>query len=235
MIILHFLTFDLLCKMHPLVNFHSNDHIVYWAAITGGHFLLLHAGEFTLCPNEHFNPSCNLALGDITSHLSLDGQHYSMVHVKRSKTDQRHQGVTLYISHSNHSFCPACAMNSNLALQWSRPTLSERSPLFLLQKNQALTRQRVVTFVSYLVRLFGVDRTAFCGHSFRIGGVSSASLAGLAVYEIQMLGCWKTDCYKTYINSPLNALLQFPQCIAKTASITYQYANPYYYQNNQNA
>ena len=86
--------------------------------------------------------------------------------------------------------------------------------------------------MSLLLRLVGIDLTAYSGHSFRIGGATSASLVGLKDYEIQMLGRWKSDCYKTYVRSPLNVLLQFPQRIAKTASITYQYANPYY-QNTQ--
>ena len=121
-------------------------------------------------------------------------------------------------------------MKSNLALQRSRPNMSEESPLFLLENNQALTKQQLVTLVSHLLRLIGVDPTAYGTHSFRIGGATSASLAGLADYEIQMLGSWKSDCYKTYVRSPLNVLLQFPQrTSAKTASITYQYANPYYH------
>ena len=147
------ITFDLLCKIHPFVNFPSNDDIVYWAAITFGHFLLLRTGEFTLCNKEHFDTSRNLALGDVTSQQSPDGQHYWMVHIKQSKTVQRRQGVTLYtcMSHTNHSACPACAMKSNLALQQSRPNMSEDSLLFLLENNQALTRQQLVTFVSHLL------------------------------------------------------------------------------------
>ena len=43
----------------------------------------------------------------------------------------------------------------------------------------------------------------------------------LADYEIQMLGRWKSACYKTYVRSPLNVLPQFPQRIAKTALIIY--------------
>ena len=51
------------------------------STITCDHFLLLRAGEFMLCNKEHFDPSCNLALGDFTSHQSprqsalLDGTH----------------------------------------------------------------------------------------------------------------------------------------------------------------
>ena len=81
------ITFDLLCKIHPFVNFGSNDDIVYWTAIICGHLVLLRAGEIMLRTKERFNPSRNPALGDVTSHQSLGGQHYWMVHVKPSKTD----------------------------------------------------------------------------------------------------------------------------------------------------
>ena len=70
------ITFDLRCKIHLFENFRSNDDVVYWAAIICGHFLLLRAGEFTLRNKERLDPSRNLALGDVTSHQSLDGQHY---------------------------------------------------------------------------------------------------------------------------------------------------------------
>ena len=73
------------------------------STITRGHFLLLRAGEFMLCNKEHFDPSCNLALGDFTSHQSPGSQHYWMVHIKQLNTDQRHQGVTLYVSHTPFS------------------------------------------------------------------------------------------------------------------------------------
>ena len=115
-------------------------------------------------------------------------------------------------------------MKSKLPLQRSRPNMSEESPPFLLENNQALTKEQLVTFVSNLLRLIGVDPAAYSGHSCRIGGSTSASLAGLADYEIQMLGRWKSDCYKTYVRSPLNVLLQFPQRMAKSASIAFQYA-----------
>ena len=78
-------------------------------------------------------------------------------------------------------------MKSNLALQRSRPNMSEESPLFLLENNQAPTKQQLVTFVSHLLRLIGVDPTAYGTHSFWIGGATSASLAGLADAKFK---CW---------------------------------------------
>ena len=98
------ITFDLLCKIYLFVNFRSNDDIVYWAAITCGHFLLLRAGEFTLRSKERFDPSRNLALGDVTSQQSPDGQHYWMVHIKQVENCQRRQGSDpLYVSHKPFS------------------------------------------------------------------------------------------------------------------------------------
>ena len=94
--------------------------------------------------------------------------------------------------------------------------MSEELLLFLLESNQALTRQQLVTFVSHLLRLIGVDPAASSRHSFRISGATSPSLASPADYHIQMLGYWKLDCYKTYVCSLLNVLLQFPQRRAKT-------------------
>ena len=145
------ITFDLLCKIHPFVNFLSSNDIVFWSAITCGHFLLLQASEFTVNGTEPFDPSQHLTLSDVNSHQSPTREHYWTVRLKQSKTDQRREGVMLYMSHTNHVVCPACAMKSNVALQQSRPRTPKDSPLFLLEHQQVLTRQHLVTFVSHLL------------------------------------------------------------------------------------
>ena len=136
------------------------------------------------------------------------------------------------MSHTNHSVCPACKMKSNLDLQRNRPKMSEELLLFQSENNLALTRQELVTFVS-LAPITSCDSLVlilqlYSGHSFRIGGATSASFTGLPNYEIQVLGHWKSACYKTHVRSRLSALLQFPHRTAKTVSITYQYANTYH-------
>ena len=106
-------------------------------------FLLLHTGEFTLPNKERFDPSRNLAPGDVTSHQSPDSWHYWLVQIKQSKTDQQCQGVTLYMSHTNHSVYPACAMKSNVALRWRCPNLSEVLQLFLQSVPDQATARNV--------------------------------------------------------------------------------------------
>ena len=105
------------------------------STITCDHFLLLRAGEFMLCNKEHFDPSCNLALGDFTSHQSprqsalLDGTHKTVEYWPTTP------GGWLFMSHTHHSVCPACAMKSNLTLQQSCPNASEKWPLLMLDNN----------------------------------------------------------------------------------------------------
>ena len=94
------ITFDLLCKIHPFVNFLSSNDIVFWSAITCGHFLLLRASEFTVNGNEPFDPSRHLTLSDVNSHQSPTGEHYWTVRLKQSKIDQWcEMGNVVYVTY----------------------------------------------------------------------------------------------------------------------------------------
>ena len=64
-----------------------------------------------------------------------------------------------------------------------------------------------------------IDPHQYSGHSFRIGGATSAAVAGLNDYEIKLLRRWSSDCYKCYIRSPLSLFLKVPRQIADTGHI----------------
>lgn len=222
------LTFDILSAVKPFLNPKSDDDNAKWAALTTGHFLMLRAGELTVASSDHFDPSIHLTCSDAKLHTAADGSEYLSLHIKQSKTDQRRQGVTLYTAHSNHFVCAVCAMKTNLALQHRRGTVSKDTiPLFQLSDSSPLTKIDLVSFVSQLLRLIGIDPSQYSGHSLRIGGATSASIAGLSDYEIKLLGRWNSDCYQRYIRSPLNLFLGIPRKIAQTQTIKFQYANPY--------
>ena len=94
------ITFDLLCKIHPFVNFLSSNDIVFWSAITCGHFLLLRASEFTVNSTEPFDPSWHLTLSNVNSHQSPTGEHYWTVRLKQSKIDQWcERGNVVYVTY----------------------------------------------------------------------------------------------------------------------------------------
>ena len=217
------LTFDIFCEIRPFINYSSFNDIAYWAAMTTAHFLLLRAGEFTVQAGEQFDPTIHLTAADIQFHTSPEGKEYLSVTIKKSKTDQLKQGIKLYTAHTGHAVCAVCAMRTYLS-SWSH---NDNIPLFHLADQSPVSREKLVAFISPLLTLIGISPSQYSGHSFRIGGATSASLAGLTDYEIKLLGRWNSDCYKRYIRSPLNLFLNIPSKVAKTASIKYQYANPY--------
>ncbi|KAI0820425.1 hypothetical protein BC628DRAFT_1276145, partial [Trametes gibbosa] len=46
----------------------------------------------------------------------------------------------------------------------------------------------------------GLDSSKYSGHSFRRGAATSAAAVGYADHEIQLLGRWRSDAYKLYID-----------------------------------
>jgi hypothetical protein len=53
----------------------------------------------------------------------------------------------------------------------------------------------------------GINPANFAGHSFRRGAASQAAAAGCADHEIQLLGRWRSDAYKLYIDMDIRRLL----------------------------
>lgn len=222
------ITFDLLCRLQYLIDPHSDDDAVYWAAMTTAHFLLLRAGEFTIKSKTSYDVQTLLRLQDVNLHTTHTGCEYVALHLRKSKTDQQHRGVVLYAGHAAHAVCAVCALKTNLKIQHARPRSTPSDPLFQLSSGLPLARSDLTTFLSMLLRLVGLDPQHYSGHSFRIGGATSATIAGLNDYEIKLLGRWSSDCYKRYIRSPLSLFLNVAPRIARTKDIPYQYASPYH-------
>ena len=91
------ITFDLLCRLHYLIDPHSDDDAVYWAAMTTAHLLLLRAGEFTVKSNTSYDVGTLLRVQDVTLHTTPTDDEYIALHLRKSKTDQQRRGVVLYV------------------------------------------------------------------------------------------------------------------------------------------
>ena len=55
----------------------------------------------------------------------------------------------------------------------------------------------------------GLNRDCFSTHSFQRGAVSWAIKCGIPKSMIQIMGDWKSDCYKMYINYLLEVRCNF--------------------------
>jgi len=222
------ITFDLLCHLQYFIELHPKDDTVYWAAVTTAHFLLLRAGEFTVTSKTSYDAETLLCLQDVSLHTTQTGDEYVALHLRKSKTDQQHRGVVLYVGLAHHTVYAVCTLKTNLHLQHAHPRSTPSSPLFRLSSGLPLARRDLTTFLSTLLQLKGLDPQHYSGHSFCIGGATSATIAELNDYEIKLLGRWSSNCYKRYIRSPLSLFLMVAPCIAQTKDIPYQYASHYH-------
>ena len=121
-----------------------------------------------------------------------------------------------YTAHSGRSVCAGCAMRKNLALHHRRGIVDKATTLlYHLSDRRPVSKISFVSFISHLLRQVGIDPSHYSGHRFRIGGATSASLAGLTDYEIKLLGRWNSDFYQQYTRSPFSCSSIYPARLHK--------------------
>ena len=107
-------------------------------------------------------------------------------------------------------------MQKNLALQHRFGMFDKATTLlFNLSDQRPVSKISLVSFISHLPRLVSIDPSHYSGHSFRIEGATSASIAGLTDYEIKLLGRWNSDSYERYTRSPFNFSSKYPARLHK--------------------
>ena len=126
------------------------------------------------------------------------GESYIKLTLPASKTDPFRHGIELTIAASNDLDCPVHAMKRFARIDTHRPQLA---PLFCVgsDEQRPLTREYVVLKLPDLAIRSGLGRGAWNGPSFRRGAATWASQVGLSENQIQTLGRWRSDAYKTYI------------------------------------
>jgi hypothetical protein len=209
------ITTAILAQMKTKLN-SSFACTMFYAAATLATYALLRMGEFTVTtgkaqPNAFkLLTLAQLALktdqGQLVS-LSSPSLWSSVTHMsltlRTSKTDPFRQSVTIHIGH----VIPVQAMLSYLRVHPCLHTSS--SPLFVQSEtNHApLTRDIMIHVTRLLLHMLGYNESEFHGHSFRKGGATSLANAGVAESVIQLVGRWLSDCYKLYVVTPVETLL----------------------------
>lgn len=188
------ITIDILDRVRHLVPV-DYDGRMFLAAMCLGFYGCLRCAEFTV-KNSHIS-SKNLCISDI-SFLELNGTDVMKVHVKRSKTDHFNKGFDIYISCTCPHACAYCSMCAYLDRVKCVACPSE-SPLFLFENRKVLTKSAFVKRLHSLLDQLGIDTNMYSGHSLRTGSATTAAAAGLADWEIKMMGRWSSQAYLKYI------------------------------------
>jgi integrase len=133
------------------------------------------------------------------------------VSIRWSKTIQFRERtliIPLPILPNLHPLCPSWAIINYFKLTPGAPPLG---PAFIVPQGVASSPLTYPTFIKSLnlsLNKSGINSSEYSGHSFRRGGASWALQAGLPSDVIQLLGDWKSDCYKQYLHVPLDFKIQ---------------------------
>lgn len=118
-----------------------------------------------------------------------------------SKNDPFRKGIKLTIASTGDTGCPVHAMERLKATDTHGPP---HAPLFCNGQNEqkAFTREYVVGKLQELATGAGCGHEVWNGHSFHRGAATWAAQVGIPEHQIQTLGRWRSDAYKTYIEIP---------------------------------
>ena len=170
------------------------EFCLFWAACTLAFFGLLRVSEYTTPKVREFDFEVHLLSSDITF-----CRNTLLVKIKASKTDPFKLGCQLTIGPANGFVCPVAAMRA--FLRYRSP---DDGPLFTFTDGTYLTRNRM-----YRLLLACFQDNRINTHSFRIGGATALSQAGVPDSQIQSLGRWNSNCFVRYLRLPSQTVSAF--------------------------
>ena len=195
----------LLGKLNPKSRDGANVHAAFCLAFAG----FLRISKFTYSAMEQRDPEFNQ--WHVTrSSISFNGDTSLELRLPASKTDPWRRGVTIPIAATFDAACPVAALKSLFTRFPSEP----KEPLF--QSTAQFSRQYVTILLRNLLHKLGI-RGHYSGHSFGRGAASWAELRGLTPDEIQVLGRWKSDSYRLYIERDISRVLSYSQRFQTTS------------------
>ena len=190
------ITPNMLLQIRQHLHLHQPLDCTLWAAYLTAFFTLLRTANLVPPSTATFDPNKHLCRSDLSLH-----EGGLLLNIKWSKTvqykERSYQLPVPYIP--GHPLCPVTALHSLLRMG---PTLPPSTPLFAFPNITGVTILTRHTFTSKLhqhLLCCGFDTAAYSGHSFRRGGASWAFDSGLPGELVQVLGDWKSDSYKLYL------------------------------------
>jgi hypothetical protein len=199
------ITLDILMRLGLVAGDLSNiDNAIFDAAKNLAWAGFLRCGEFTVADRAKFDAAVHLTRSSVRF-FEERGIEYMELTIPASKTDPFRGGVTVVIAAAPNSpsTCPVRAMKHLFTIHPLPPT----APLFAKADSSPLRRSEFIRTLKARITDIGLDQSGYSGHSFRRGAATAAAIAGYADFEIQLLGRWRSDAYKLYLDVPKNRVL----------------------------
>ena len=204
------ITPQMLRLMEPHVDRSHSVQVTAWAAILTAFNMLLRKSN--LVPNSatNFRADQQLQRRDI-----IFFKHMALVNIKWSKTRQDGNRVTMPLLKGIGKLDPIKAIKDMLRLT---PNTTKRDPLFLYKrqnksshtpydtdnKYSVLTYETVTSYLKQWLDQAGFKGRRFTMHGLRRGGATNAYNMRIPEHAIQLLGDWRSDAYKNYLEEDLS-------------------------------
>ncbi|XP_056618189.1 uncharacterized protein LOC130432718 [Triplophysa dalaica] len=164
------------------------------AMFTLAFFGFLRCSEMTT--TSSFNPSVHPTISDLAV---LDAETISF-HIKQSKMDQFKRGHFIFIFNLQSPIQPYQTLLAYLHLRRSQAKVPSE-PLFIDDSGRPASRFWFQNHLKSVLRQSGIPEEHFSSHSFRIGAATTAAQKGLSQQQIQALGRWTSEAFKSYIRT----------------------------------
>jgi integrase len=186
------ITLSILLKIHEQLDFSIQDNIVYWCLFLFAFFLV--ARKSNLVPTS----SADVLKGRFLSTESIRYFHdYILVHFNWSKTIQfgEREVVSPLLRLKDKRLCPVVAYEKLLSLNLDY----HHNVLFTLTNGSYISYYLFQKKLRECISLIGLSPESFSTHSFRRGFATLAHRSNIPPEHIQLLGDWKSDAYKSYL------------------------------------
>lgn len=183
-------TVTLLREMAEYVKWEDKEQRRVWLAALIGTLGLLRLGEML---------QNGLEFADMKK-VKKEGRDWLEIRLGKSKTDREHKGVIVPILLERKNVPPELEVEAH----WK---LAEREERGIGKVFEGISKEKLVGQVRAWAREADKKRgrtvkELIHGHSFRKGGAVSLALRGVEVEGIKVLGRWKSDAFKTYVDDP---------------------------------
>jgi hypothetical protein len=182
----------ILLQIHEVLDFSVADNLVYWCLFLFAFFLV--ARKSNLVPTSF----SDIVKGRFLSKDSVRFYgDYILVHFNWSKTNQygEREVISPLLRLKDVRLCPVVAYENMLALKLS----NKNNVLFSLSNGSYVSYYLFQKKLRECIVLIGLSPENFSSHSFRRGFATLAHRSNISPEHIQLLGDWKSDAYKSYL------------------------------------
>ena len=200
------ITLTMLKKIQPFVDQSHGIQVASWAAVLVAFFLLLRRSNLVPHHAKQFHADEQLVRNDL-----LFFNNMVLVNIKWSKTRQDGNRVTMPILRGPGRVDPIAALRKLLAIT---PLAEPHDPLFMFPRQgkkdhtssepySILTADTVQSYLRTWLEKAGYRPYDFSMHGLRRGGATHAYNRRIPLAAIQLMGDWRSDAYKAYLEEDL--------------------------------